>query len=237
MSYMALADEGHRANSRGQQPPVFQLNTGGGSRFFLYEDHLRLDDTIMHYKEMTGISYHISNGTTGSYAVHVLPAATHTLKFVSLSDSIEFEIHPYEAIQNERDQSDTEKLMGLLYQRIHQLVKPYVVINQLLHYWSAQTLNICNIELSARGIVTRNVWGQSNTLVWERYDRAEIRDNSLYLLRAEDAGAAGEFFFCSTNEMNAFVLPDILNYLRSCRGQIDQHSRDKIAARLVQCGC
>jgi len=205
---------------------LLQINISKNRSLDFFEDYLIYKDKKIFYRDIDGIAY-------------LWEQTKHSLFFIPVSTSDRFRVsirskdEKYDIFFSSSMFPEETKKKREAFNQVHYIfenfLKSCVLINLLTDYIQQDQLEICDLQISMKGIQRKKFWNNYEILPWAEYYSSFLHEGYLYIFKKTDNKEGyGSFFSCPVSQINAVVLPDLLNFLFQTKGVIDEKTRKEL---------
>ncbi len=203
---------------------LVKLNIPKNSEIEFYEHFLIYKKAKILYSDIDGIAYLY---TKTRYRINFIPVGiSHNYVILIRDRGIVHKI-------TFRGQSNQE-LFSKLANAIEILIKPFVLVNLLIDYIKNNKLEIKNLTISPDGLYRKRILRSPAFLPWDEYYNAGMHKGSVFIVRRNNKKIYKNYFNLSMASINAIVLPDLIKFLFSKNGKLDEVDRKNIINQKTQ---
>lgn len=204
--------------------PLISINVSKSQTLVFYNSFLIYKGARLNYKDIDGISYLL---TRTKHSVNLIP--THTTSAFKIK--LEANGQKYEVDSSDtsfmffksQTQKEKEEIFGKLVYILDNLIKPFVLINQLIKYGKESELKIGDsLIVNSKGFFKKRFWRSSEFLPWNQYYNSVLHQGNFYIYKSDPSKKYKLFFACSMSVMNTVIFPDFLNILFQNSGVVNQ---------------
>jgi len=204
--------------------PLISINVSKSQTLVFYNSFLIYKGARINYKDIDGMSYLL---TRTKHSINFIP--THTSS--SFQIKLEANGQKYDVGSSDtsfmffksQSQKEKEEIFGKLVYILDNLIKPFVLINQLIKYGKEQELKIGDsITVNSKGFFKKRFWRSPEFLPWEQYYNSVLHQGNFHIYKSDSAKKYKLYAACSMSVMNTAIFPDLLNILFQSNGVVNQ---------------
>lgn len=231
----ALKNSSDNTEKAGQNKDfILGINITKKQTILFYTRYLKYKGQQIFYRDIIGISYLLTRTTSTVYFVPVsktsnfeIKIETYDKKYRITSNDLAF------AFRNKNNEEKEQTFAKLMYV-LESLIKPYVLINQLQIYSQNKLITVGSLKLDAEGIHKKGIFGKGTVLAWDQYYNSQLSRGAVLIYRKDTKKDYKVFHQLSMIEMNAVILPEILNILFQFNGRLEPGFIKEIQERKLE---
>lgn len=204
--------------------PLISINVSKSQTLVFYNSFLIYKGARINYKDIDGMSYLL---TRTKHSVNFIPTHTSsTFKIKLEANGQKYEVDSsatsFMFFQG-KNQKEKEEIFGKLVYVLDNLIKPFVLINQLIKYGKENELKIGDsLTINSQGFFKKRFWRSPEVLPWEQYYNSVLHQGNFHIYKSDSAKKYKLYFACSMSVMNTAIFPDLLNILFQSNGVVNQ---------------
>ena len=204
--------------------PLISINVSKTQTLVFYDSFLIYKGARLNYRDIDGISYLL---TRTKHSVNFIPTHTSsTFKIKLEANGQKYEVDSSASsfmFFQGKNQKEKEEIFGKLVYILDNLIKPFVLINQLIKYGKENKLKIGDsLTINLKGFSKKRFWRSPEVLPWNQYYNSVLHQGNFHIYKSDPAKKYKLFFSCSMSVMNTAVFPDLLNILFQSSGVVNQ---------------
>lgn len=205
--------------------PLISINVSKNQTLVFYNSFLIYKGSRINYKDIDGMSYLL---TRTKHSVNFIPTHTSsTFKIKLEANGQKYEVDSsatsFMFFQG-KNQKEKEEIFGKLVYVLDNLIKPFVLINQLIKYGKENELKIGDsLTINSQGFFKKRFWRSPEVLPWDQYYNSVLHQGNFHIYKSDPAKKYKLFFSCSMSVMNTAIFPDLLNILFQSNGVVNQN--------------
>ncbi|MEK7131156.1 MAG: zinc ribbon domain-containing protein [Patescibacteria group bacterium] len=202
---------------------LISINVSKTQTLVFYDSFLIYKGTRLNYKDIDGMSYLL---TRTKHSINFIP--THTSSTFKIK--LEANGHKYEVDSSAtsfmffqgKNQKEKEEIFGKLVYVLDNLIKRFVLINQLIKYGKENELKIGDsLTINSKGFFKKRFWRSPEFLPWDQYYNSVLHQGNFHIYKSDPSKKYKLYFACSMSVMNTAIFPDLLNILFQSSGVIN----------------
>ena len=209
---------------QGAVEPLISINVSKTQTLVFYNSFLIYKGARINYRDIDGISYLL---TRTKHSINFIP--THTSSSFSiklLANGQKYEVgsstNSFMYFQG-KSQKEKEETFGKLVYVLDNLIKPFVLINQLIEYSKNGELKIGDsLTINSKGFFKKRFWRSPEFLPWDQYYNYVLHEGSFHVYKSDPSKKYKLYFACTMSVMNTAIFPDLLNILFQSNGVVNQ---------------
>ena len=204
---------------------ILKLGISRNSEMEFFQNFLIYKKGKILYSEIDGIAYlhtrtrhrfyGVPTGTIYSYVVYIRTrGVVHKVSFSG---------------------EHNKEIFGKFVGAVDVLVKPFVMVNLLLDFIKNNKLEIGDLTITPEGLYQKRTWPMKKSfLPWNRYYNSIITNGHVSVLRQNDKKKYANFYSPLMSSINAVLLPDLINFIFSKNGVLDENTKKEIIDKKIQ---
>jgi hypothetical protein len=195
--------------------PLISINISHSETVVFYNRYLLYKGKRVNYKDIFGIAYLLTHTTS---RLNFVPMYNYDISKITLfangktMDIKSFAISPMKFQIN--SQKEKQEVYSKLVSVLNELIRPCVLLNLLYEYSKGYSIDIGSLSIDQEGLhVEGGFLKNPKSITWSEYPEARLRSGYLNVYKAGHT-----FFDCSMLEINAVLVPTLLNNLRPYKG-------------------
>ena len=204
--------------------PLISINISKTQTLVFYDSFLIYRGARINYKDIDGMSYLL---TRTKHSINFIPTHTSsTFKIKLEANGQKYEVDSsttsFMYFQG-KNQKEKEEIFSKLVYILDNLIKPFVLINQLIKYGKENKLKIGDsLTINSKGFFKKRFWRSPEFLPWGQYYNSVLHQGNFHIYKSDPSKKYKLFFTCSMSVMNTAVFPDFLNILLQSNGVVNQ---------------
>lgn len=204
--------------------PLISINISKSQTLIFYNSFLIYKGSRINYKDIDGISYLL---TRTKHSVNFIPTHTSsTFKIKLEANEQKYEVDSsatsFMFFQG-KNQKEKEEIFRKLVYVLDNLIKPFVLINQLIKYGKENELKIGDsLIINSQGFFKKRFWRSPEVLPWNQYYNSVLHQGNFHIYKSDPSKKYKLYFACSMSVMNTAIFPDLLNILFQSNGVVNQ---------------
>ena len=203
--------------------PLISINVSKTQTLVFYNNFLVYKGSRVNYKDIDGMSYLL---TRTKHSINFIP--THTSS--SFQIKLEANGQKYDVGSSDtsfmffksQSQKEKEEIFGKLVYVLDNLIKPFVLINQLIKYGKENELKIGDsLTINSKGFFKKRFWRSPEFLPWDQYYNSVLHQGNFHIYKSDPAKKYKMYFSCSMSVMNTAIFSDLLNILFQSNGVVN----------------
>lgn len=203
--------------------PLISINVSKTQTLVFYNSFLIYKGSRVNYKDIDGMSYLL---TRTKHSINFIP--THTSS--SFKIKLEANGQKYDVGSSDtsfmffksQSQKEKEEIFSKLVYVLDNLIKPSVLINQLIKYGKENKLKIGDsLTVNSKGFFKKRFWRSPEFLPWDQYYNSVLHQGNFHIYKSDPAKKYKMYFSCSMSVMNTAMFSDLLNILFSSHGVVN----------------
>ena len=204
--------------------PLISINVSKSQTLVFYNSFLIYKGARINYKDIDGMSYLL---TRTKHSVNLIPTHTTSAFKIKLeANGQKFEVDSSDTsfmFFKSQSQKEKEETFGKLVYILDNLIKPFVLINQLIKYGKENELKIGDsLTINSKGFFKKKFWRSPEFLPWDQYYNSVLHQGNFHIYKSDPSKKYKLFFACSMSVMNTAIFPDFLNILFQSNGVVNQ---------------
>ena len=205
--------------------PLISINVSKSQTLVFYNSFLIYKGARINYKDINGMSYLL---TRTKHSVNLIPTHTTSAFKIKLeANGQKFEVDSSDTsfmFFKSQSQKEKEETFGKLVYILDNLIKPFVLINQLIKYGKENELKIGDsLTINSKGFFKKKFWRSPEFLPWDQYYNSVLHQGNFHIYKSDPSKKYKLFFACSMSVMNTAIFPDFLNILFQSNGVVNQN--------------
>jgi hypothetical protein len=198
--------------------PLISIDISNSETVMFYNRYLLYKGNRVNYKDIYGIAYLLTHTTSRLNYAPIYNYASSKISLFANGKTIDiksFSISPMKFQIN--SQKEKQEVYFKLVSVLNELIRPCVLLNLLYEYTKGHSIDIGSLSISQDGLHVEGGFLKNPKLItWGENPEAKLAVGDLYLYKA---GSYKSFFNCSMLELNAVLVPFLLNNLLPCKGK------------------
>ncbi|MDD3940309.1 MAG: zinc ribbon domain-containing protein [Candidatus Pacebacteria bacterium] len=204
--------------------PLISINVSKTQTLVFYNSFLIYKGARLNYKDIDGMSYLL---TRTKHSINFIPTHTSSAFKIKLeSNGKKYEVDSSETsfmFFASKSQKEKEEIFGKLVYILDNLIKPFVLINQLIKYGQGNELKIGDsLIANLKGFFKKRFWRSPEFLPWDQYFNSVLDQGNFHIYKSDPTKKYKLYFTCSMSAMNTVIFPDLLNILFQSNGVVNQ---------------
>lgn len=204
--------------------PLISINVSKTQTLVFYNSFLIYKGARINYKDIDGVSYLL---TRTKHSVNLIPTYTTSAFKIKLeANGLKYDVDSSDVsfmFFKSQSQKEKEEIFGKLVYILDNLIKPFVLINQLIKYGKENEFKIGDsLIINAKGFFKKRFWRSPEFLPWDQYYNSVLHQGNFHIYKFDPSKKYKLFFTCSMSVMNTAIFPDFLNILFQSRGIVNQ---------------
>jgi len=204
--------------------PLISINVSKTQTLVFYNSFLIYKGLRINYKDIDGMSYLL---TRTKHSVNFIPTHTSSTFEIKLeANGQQYKISSSSTsfmFFQSKNQKEKEKIFLKLVYILDNLIKPFVLINQLIKYGEENELKIGDsLTINSKGFSKKRFWRSPEILPWDQYYNSVLHQGNFYIYKSDPSKKYKLYFTCSMSVMNTAIFPDLLNILFQKKGVVNQ---------------
>jgi len=199
--------------------PFLSIDISNSETVEFYNRYLIYKGDRVNYKEIDGIAYLHSRTTQSLNFVSLYNVANSKITLIAKGKIINIKSF---AISPMRFQTNNQKGKQTIFTEIvyvlDQVIKPCILLNLLFDYAKGISIKIGSLCIDQDGLYIEGGFLKNPKMItWSEYPKANLTAGNMVVYKG--VGKNKSFFTCSTLEINAVLVPDLLEMLSPCKGK------------------
>ena len=209
--------------------PLVTINVSKSQTLLFYDHHLTYKGERIAYTDIDGLSYLWERTTHTVYLIPAGSTSQFTIKIQAngKTHKIGFSAGSF-LLGKSQSEKEKEEIFAKFYAVIENLIKPFVMVNLLLQVADAQALTVDALTITPQGLYRKRFWRGPEFLPWGRYYNSDVEAGALHVYRQDERKTYAEYFTCPMGNLNAVMVPEVLNFLFQVDGILDDATKNEL---------